>query len=303
MPRYHRPLWLYPLFQVPCIFLCAFLSAALLFWLLGVGKPSVAVAIALDLSSSTYGNQTFNAPGSVMRQEVQAVEAYLDKNSSGILRQPNQIQIFGFASGVTPLTTSFQTNSEQISRELNQSLQPSLVTTIGGGTNLELAIAQSNQALSSVPNTCRELLLVTDGEASVDNDVVDDAIENKVKINAIVIGADAAEVRMATDATGGEYLSAEASNLEKLFTANFFNSFNNNWRWILLWLGLAWIALMWTLIMPLDRWIFQGLFQMPMNFSGRLALCNALFWTVATPLIVWRIYQIFNLVLPFLAPC
>ena len=172
-----------------------------------------------------------------------------------------------------------------------------------GGTNLDFAIQEGNQALSSVQNSCRELLLVTDGEASVNSNVVDNAIENKVKINAIVIGADAPEVKSATNATGGQYLSAEANKLEKLFTNNFFNNFNNNWRWILLWLGLAWIALMWTVIMPLDRWIFQGLFQMPMNFSGRLALCNALFWTVATPLIVWRIYQIFNLVLPFIASC
>jgi Ca-activated chloride channel family protein len=303
MASYRRPLWLYPLFQIPFIFLWIFLIAALLFWLLGIGRPNVAVAIALDLSSSTYGNQGFNAPGSVMRQEVQAVEAYVHKNSSGILRQPNQIQIFGFASGVSPLTSSFQTKSEQINLELNQSLTSSLVPTIGGGTNLDLAIQEGSQALSSIPNSCRELLLVTDGVASVDNDVVERARANKVRINAIVIGEEAPEVRNATNATGGKYLSAEASALKNLFTANFFDNFNNNWRWILWWLSLAWIALMWTLIMPLDRWIFRALFRMPMNFAGRLALSNALFWTVATPLIVWRIYQIFDLVLPFLAPC
>lgn len=303
MAKYRRPLWLYPLFQIPFIFLCIFLVTTLLFWLLGVGKSPVAVAITIDLSSSTYINQEFNATDSVMNQEVQAVEAYINKNSSGILRQPNQIQVFGFATGVTPLSTSFKTDKNEIIKELNESLKPDLVNVIGGGTDLDLAIQDSSEALSKIQDNCRELLLVTDGETSVTNEVIMEAKLKKVRINAIVVGAEAQEVKNATIQTGGRYISGEINDLEKLFTKNFFYDFNNNWRWILFWLALSWIALMWTLIMPLDRWIFQALFKMPMNFSGRLALSNALFWNVATPLIVWRIYKIFDLVLPFVKGC
>ena len=74
LSRYRRPLWRYPLFQIPLLLLGACLAAALLFWLLGLGRVPVAVAIALDLSSSTYSSE-FNAPGSIMAQEVQAVQA------------------------------------------------------------------------------------------------------------------------------------------------------------------------------------------------------------------------------------
>lgn len=300
--NYRRGLWFYPLFQIPLLFLGLFLTIALLFWLLGFGRPPVAVAIALDLSSSTYGNQ-FNAPGTVMQQEIQAVEAYIAKNSSGVLRQPNQVQVFAFASGVEPLTQSFQTDSQQLSQELNQSLQSDLPNRIGGGTNLDLAIQQGSQSLAEIEQLCRELLLVTDGEVSVNEQVINQAISNRVKINAIVIGAEAPAVQQATFKTRGVYLSSDINNLEKLFTDKLFNNFNSNLKWILLWLGLAWIALMWTITMPLDRWIFQGLLKMPMNLAGRLALGNALFWSAATPGIVWKLYQILNLSLPFMASC
>jgi Ca-activated chloride channel family protein len=302
MAKYRRPLWSYPLFQIPLIFLGIFFVSALLFWLLGIGRPPVAVAIALDLSTSTYENR-FNEPGSVMNQEIEAVRAYVTKNSSGILRQPNQVKIFGFASGVTPLTNTFETDSQKIIQELNQSLKPNLVNTIGGGTNLDFAIQEGRDALSNIDDRCRELLLVTDGIASVNNRVVNEAKEKKVRINAIIIGTDAPEVKNATITTGGQYISGDINSLQALFTEKLFNNLNNNWGWILLWLALIWIALMWTLTMILDRWLFQGLFSMPMNFAGRLALCNALFWTVATPLIAWRLYQIFNLALPFISSC
>lgn len=302
MSRYRRPLGQYPLFQIPLLLLCAFLVTALLFSLLGIGRSPVAVAIALDLSSSTYDNQ-FNAPGTLMAKEVESVQAYLKKNSSGILRQPNQVQVFGFADGVRPLTQSFQDDSTKISRELTQALQPNLVDIIGGGTNLDLAIQETVQALSKLEDRCLELLLVTDGEVSINPQVIEEARSNRVKINAVVLRTEALEIQTATFKTGGQYLASDESNLEALFTDKLFNSFNSNWRWIVFWLGLAWIALMWTLTMPLDRWIFQGLFKIPMNLAGRLALGNALFWTAATPGILWRIYQLFDLGLPFFSKC
>ncbi len=301
MLRYRRRLWLYPLFQIPLICLGICLVAAVLFALLGLGRPSVAVAITLDLSSSTFSEPSqFNQPGTVMYQEVIAVESYLDQNAQ-LLRVPNQIQVFGFAGVVLPLTDSFQTDSQKVSAELNQALQnPNLIQRIvPSTTDLNLAIQEGTDALSQIQDHCRELLLVTDGEADVDAEVIQAAAARRVKINAVVVGGDSPDLRNAAATTGGIYHSGQVTNLETVFTNQFFRNFNSNRRWVIFWLGAAWISLMWLLILPLDRWIFQGWLKLPMNLAGQLALGNAFFWTVATLLIIWHLAK----GLPFISLC
>ena len=119
----------------------------------------------------------------------------------------------------------------------------------------------------------------------------------------MILGSDAPEVKAATWQTGGKYLQGDARELNVLFTDEFFERFNSNWRWVIFWLGLTWIALVWMIAMPLDRWIFEGLLKMPMDLGGKLALFHALFWTAATPGIIWKIYQLLDLTLPFLGSC
>lgn len=305
MSDYSRPISRYPLFQIPFIFLILFLLTTALIWFLGIGKPNVAVTIALDLSSSTYPGNQFNAPDSVMDQEIRAVKAYLEKNESGILRQPNLVKVLGFASIPMSLTNNFESDAAAITGQINQALQnPKLPQNLGGGTDIDLAVQESIQMLAQIDDRCRELLLVTDGVGSVSTGRIDQAIAENVRIHAIVIGTNAPEVEKAVIATEGTYIAAlEDDNLEELFTQRFFTDFNNNWPWIILSLGLAWMALMWTLTMPLDRWLFQGLFRLPINFAGRLALSNALFWTVATPGILVGIYRLLNLASPFTSAC
>jgi len=300
---YRRPLWYYPLFQIPLLLLGLCLAMALLFWLLGWGRPSVAVSIALDLSGSTYDPQPFNAPGTIMNQEINAVNRYLEKNTSGVLSRPNQVKILGFASAVRPLTRDFSTDAKVINQELTQSIKPGLAEILGEGTNLDLAIQEGVKALKSVSDRCRELLIVTDGAVFVAPEGIINAKSNRVKINAVVIGTEAPLLQAATLATGGRYISAEGSELDQLFTEKIFRDFNNNWGWVLFWLGLAWICLMWLLVMPLDRWLFQRLLKMPINLAGKLALGNAFFWSAATPLIVWKLYQILEFALPFIGSC
>ncbi len=300
MSRYRVKLWNYPLFQIPLILLGLCLLAAMLFWLLGFGRPKVAVAIALDLSSSTYGEvASFNAPGTVLDREVKAVEAYLQLNNEEILRNPNQVKVFGFGDAVKPLTGNFEANSNKVATSLSEALETEgLPTEIGSGTDINLAIKTGINALRTVPKRCRELILVTDGIADVSPGVIVDASANRVKINSVVIGQEALALRGASFATGGIYLSGDSNNLSAFFTDNFFSTFNSNLKWIIFWLGLAWICLMWTLILPLDRWLFQGLFKMRIDQSGKLAIANALFWTVATLLAIWRFWGI-----PFLSGC
>lgn len=290
MVNYRRQLWLYPLFQVPLMLMVACLIIAALGWFLSWGKPPVAVAVALDFSSSTAGI--------VRQQEIEAVNSYLEQNQQ--LNNPNQIQIFGFASQVKPLTTDFQTDSKQVQNQLKQSIQnTTLERELGGGTNLDLAIQAGTDALSGVEKRCRELLIVSDGEANVDETVIQNAIDNKVKINAVVLGGrPSPEVQTATNKTDGTYLQDEASNLEGLFTGKFFTEFNSNNRWMRFWLAGAFIFLMWMLVLPLDRWVLQGIIGLNMTLGGQIALGNALFWTVLTLTLIWRLWG-----LPFGSSC
>jgi len=298
-----RPLWLYPLFQIPSIFLGIFLALALLFWLLGWGRPTVAVAIALDLSPSTYGESpaSFNAPNTVKAQEIAAVRSYIE-HSSQKLKIPNQIQVLGFGGQVVPLTSGFLSDRQQLETELSKSLaEPTLQSRLGNGTNLNQAIAEGIKALSNIAQHCRELVLVTDGAADVSPAVITQAVSQRVKINALVVGSDAPQLQTSSIATKGIYILAAANALQTFFIDKIFPRFNSNLRWIVLCLGAAWIALMWMLTLPLDRWIFQSRIGLPMNLSGQLALGNALFWSVLTPLILWQVWQLLGL--PFFSSC
>lgn len=290
MIKTRRQLWLYPLFQVPLMLMAACLIIAALGWLLNWGRPTVAVAIALDFSDSTLG--------AVRQQEIKAVNSYLQQNQE--LNKPNQIQIFGFASKVKPLTDDFKADSKQVRKELDRSLQNSnLDKNLGGGTNFNLAIERGSNALGLVEKRCRELLIVTDGIADVSESVINRAVDSQVKINAVVLGGkESKAIQKATRQTEGIYLQDEASNLEMLFTDKFFARFNSNIRWVMFWLAGAFISFMWMLILPLDRWLFQGVMGLDMTLGGQLALANALFWSILTIVIVGKFWG-----LPFGASC
>ena len=301
MSSYRIKLWNYPLFQIPLICFGLCLIAAILFWLLGFGRPQVAVAIALDLSSSTYNNkiELFETPGTILHQEVKAVQAYLKQNNEDVLRRPNQVKVLGFGSTVKPLTGNFDADSGKVEKLLLRALKnKGLANEISSGTNIDLAIQTGINSLRTVPKKCRELIIVTDGQGSVSPGVIAQAVSNKVKINSVVVGQEALALRAASLATRGKYLSGDSKNLSSFFTDSFFRLFNSNLKWIIFWLGLAWISLMWMLVLPFDRWLFQGLFKMRIDRSGRLAIANALFWTIATLSAVWKFWGI-----PFLSGC
>lgn len=300
MSSYRRKLWNYPLFQIPlvCFGLC--LAIAALFWLLGFGRPQVAVAIALDLSSSTGQIEQFERPNTVMNQEIKAVQAYLKKNNGDILRRPNQVKVFGFGNRVESLTGNFDTNSNKVENSLLKALKTEGLDEKleSGSTDIDLAIRTGIKSLRTVSNRCRELILVTDGQGNVSPAAIAEAKLRKVKINAVVVGGEAIALRGAAFATGGKYLSGNSNDLSAFFTRDFFSSFNSNFKWIIFWLGLAWISLMWMLMLPLDRWLFQGFFKMRIDQSGQLALAWALFWTVLTLSLMWAFRGI-----PFLGGC
>lgn len=300
--QFYRPLWRYPLFQIPAIFVAVFLVITLLFGLLRLGQPPVAVVIALDMSQSTYGDNIL-ASGTILAKELEAVEAYLDLNTAKVLRKPNQVQVLGFADGVIPLTEDFDDNSQKLITQLNNAWTADIPLTIGGGTNVDLVLQEGISSLSGVEKRCRELLLVTDGAVNISPTMIEEANLNNIRINAIVIGNPPKSVEPATSATKGVALEGDQDNLSTLFTDRLFTRFNSNIRWVIFWLGCTWVALMWLLTMPLDRWIFQGFLNIRMDYAGKMALGNAIAWTVLTPLLLWQIYRLLDIAAPFLGEC
>jgi Ca-activated chloride channel homolog len=291
----------YPIFQIPAIALISCLLATLLVFLLGLGKPVVAVGILLDLSESTeHPVKLANIPTGikVADVEVSGVKAYLESNAN--LSVPNQVQIFGFAGEILPLTKSLATDKEKIMAELNMAmsnkdLHQNLQYT---KTDINKALETGINTLNKSSNACKSLLLVTDGEANVSQDVINNASSNNVKINSVVVGAEASQIREATVKTGGIYLSPEAGTLEFLFGQKIFDLFNNNIKWIGLCLGATWISLMWVLVLPIDRWILQSIFGHNPNIAGTLAMGNALFWSALVPIVIFGLFK-----LPVISNC
>lgn len=295
MSRFRRSLWLYPLFQIPLMFLVVCLIGATLFWLLGLGRPTVAVAV--DMSNRTYQGQAFNAPNSVMSQELSAVRVYLDQNQQFKIK--TDVQLFGFGERTVPLTNSFTSDRQKIESELNQSLaNPTLPSQLGGAANLDIAIDQTTKALSS-QNRCRNLLLITNSASPISLKTINQAITQEVKLNAVVVEndysqIDYSQISPAISATNGIFARVSLPSLLYILIRKFYIRVNTNFKWIIFWLGSTWISLMWLLVLPLDKWVFQGLMNYPMNLSGKYALFNALFWTALTLITVWQELPIFS---------
>ncbi|MEA5533529.1 VWA domain-containing protein [Crocosphaera sp. XPORK-15E] len=307
MLKYRRKVIENPLFYTPLILVGIFLALALLFGLLRLGKPPVAVAIALDLSSSTYQPQTFNSPNSIMDQEVKAVNAYLEENSK--LAVPNKVQIFGIGGGKAPKLTSTMESqqgvvTDELSRRLSDPNLPYQLIPEPPQDDLDIVIKETTEVLREQENHCRELLIVTDTGVSLTQSAVTQATGQKIKINSLVFGeGDVNNLKAAARQTGGIYRdNINLSNtggtyLEQLFLRDFFSHFNGNWKWINFWLGCAVIAFLWLLVLPLDRWVFQGLFKMSMDASGKISLGIAFIGTmVMTALIIAA-------GLPFISAC
>ncbi|ACB50388.1 unknown [Crocosphaera subtropica ATCC 51142] len=292
MLKYRRKVIEYPLFYTPLILVGLFLAFALLFGLLNIGKPPVAVVIALDVSSSTYQGQSFNAPNTIMDQEVQAVNAYLEANAK--LSNPNKVQILGIGGGKAPKLTASMDSSQdvildQLNRQLNDPNLPYQLRPEPQQDDLDIVINNATEILEEQENHCKELLMVTDAGVTITQSAVTQATGKNIKLNSLVFGTESVpNLRSASRQTDGIYidnitLSNTGGNyLEEVFLNDFFRQFNSNWKWIRFWLGCALIAFLWLLVLPLDRWVFQGVFNMSMEPSGKIALGIAFIGTMIT---------------------
>ncbi|MGK7940032.1 MAG: VWA domain-containing protein [Crocosphaera sp.] len=307
MLKYRHKVIENPLFYTPLILAGLFLALALLFGLLNLGKPPVAVAIALDISSSTYYPKSFNAANTIMDQEVQAVNAYLEEN--GKLRTPNKVQIFGIGGGKAPKLTSTMESSQgvvvdELSRKLNDPNLPYQLSYEPPQDDLDIVINKATEVLQEQTNHCRELLIVTDSEVTITQSAVTQAIGKNIRIHSLVFGGEGVpNLRSASRQTGGHYVdnislsNTGGSYLEEVVLKEFFKRFNNNSKWVRFWLGCSFIAFLWLLILPLDRWVFQGLLSMSMEASGKIALSVAFIGTIIT------VGLMAAGGLPFISPC
>lgn len=282
MPLYpNQGFWRYGIFQFPAILTALFLVLALLTSQLVLFPELVTVQIALDLSSSTYEKtQVFRGSGTIMQQEIEAVKAYVAKNAT--LAKPNLISVSGFANRVIPITPQFTHNPQDISRSIDQVVQPVLASQIGGQTNINLAVENGLSQLKTNSGRCSQLLVITDGEFDLAEPTVNQAQKNGAKLNFLIVGQPVnSKISNWANQTGGIALNATPDNISQLLTNQVFNQFNHS-RFTPWFLGLGFISFMWMLLLPLDQLIFKSLKTRP-DVSGIIALYNAIFWTVVTP--------------------
>jgi Ca-activated chloride channel family protein len=224
-----------------------------------------------------------------MKQELQAVKAYVERNQE--LPKPNLLSISGFADQVVPITNQFSSDQQQINQAIDQKIQqiqPNLAKNIGFGTNMDSAVKDGLSQLRSQTLRCKQILVITDGVFELDQGKIDAAKQQNVKLNFLIAGQPVAPaVNTWAQQTGGIALSATPDNISQLLSGQIFNRFNSN-PLTPLFYALAWICAMWMLLLPLERIMFKFL-KIRIDYAGKIALYNAIFWTIFTPITLYLI--------------
>lgn len=84
-----------------------------------------------------------------------------------------------------------------------------------GGTNYSVALQESLNILNnSTGGDCKKIIFLSDGEASVNDDILDDIIAADVRVYTIGLGrhSDDAELQRIAEMTGGEFYKAYSSD-------------------------------------------------------------------------------------------
>ena len=274
-----RP-WHYALFQIPALLTVIFFTLGVLTSNLGWFPPNVSIQMMLDLSSSTYSNADFKAAGTIMAAEIEAVKDYARQNANS--DKANLLSLSGFADQVIPITEKFSSNPTEIEQAIDQVVQPSIEQQIGGGTNLDLAVENGLKSLSTQKQQFKEMLVFTDGAINLKPWLVARVKLSGVRLNFLVVDQPVStSLAQVAGLTGGVALPANVNNITELVSGQLRERFNSNSRIVNLFFGLAFIFLMWMLILPIDR-LLQRLMHIRFDYSGKIALFNAVFWTAVT---------------------
>lgn len=274
-----QPSWRYAIFQIPAMLMAGFLLLALLTHFGRWFGPTVSVQMMLDLSSSTYENTNiFKGQGTIMQAEIEAAINYARQNAA--ISNPNLLSLSGFADRVVPITQNFSKDPAEIEKAIEQVVQPAIKPQLGEGTNLNLAVEKGLNSLSSQSPRCKEMLVITDGQAELNPILLSRAKFSRVRLNFLIVGQPVpADLNLAAQSTGGLTMLSNTNNISALVGGQFRERFNSNSKLVNFFLGLSWVSLMWMLVLPLDRFL-QNQMKMRFDFSGRIALSNAFFWTV-----------------------
>lgn len=275
-----RPLWTYPLFQLPLLSGVLWICAASLSGWLSWGQPT-SVVVALDLSSSTYATpdseaqnrsaERFNQPDTLSHQQVQALYGYLDRE-----RQRGNlaiVQALGFAGEVVPLTEGFSSDIDRVRSQIEDRLaQTDLLDRVSPNhTNLNLALSEATERLQGQPNR-RELLIVSDGEVDVADFFVQSAREQDITVHTMSVGRDAPSLQQIARQTGGVYRTGDGAAIAQFFEDSLYHRQLHQDLWQLLCYCGILLSFLWLLTLPCDRWLLQDTLRLPMNRSGRIAL-------------------------------
>lgn len=271
--------WRYPILQLSGFLVSVFLIFSLLTNFLGWFSPTVSVKMMLDLSGSTY-DTGFRSAGSLIEAEIEAVKAYARENA--VTSNPNNLSLSGFADRVVPITSNFSSDATAIETALEQVVKPQIIDQVGGGTNLTLAVEEGLNSLTNQFDRCKEMLVVTDGDASLSSAQIFRAQANRVKLNFLIVGQTIPyHLAQAAQDTGGIALSANVQNIQFLIANRLRQKFSSNSKFVKLFLSLAMISLIWMLLFPLDK-LLQNLLRIRFDHAGKIALFNAVFWTMLT---------------------
>ena len=274
-----RP-WHYALFQIPALLTAIFFVLAVLTSNLGWFPPNVSVQMMLDLSGSTYQNGNFKGAGTIMAAEIEAVKDYARQNSNS--GKANLLSLSGFADQVIPITKKFSSNPTEIEQAIDQVVQPSIEQQIGGGTNLDLAVENGLKSLNTQKQQFKEMLVFTDGVIDLKPWLAARVKLSGVRLNFLVVDKPVSNsLAQVAGLTGGVALPADVNNIKELVSGQLRERFNSNSRIVNLFFGLAFISLMWMLVLPIDR-LLQRLIHIRFDYSGIIALFNAGFWTIVT---------------------
>jgi Ca-activated chloride channel family protein len=291
----NEPFYRFPIFQIPASLAILFITLALLSRMFSWFTPTVSIHVALDLSNSTYGDVVnFRQPGTVMMTEIESVKEYARRNAN--LSSPNLISVSAFANQVVPITNQFSSKPTDIENALDQVIQPSLISRLGGGTNLDAAVENAMGQLLTQVGRCKEVVVVTDGQAVLRSQIRNQALASKIKLNFLLIN-DQQEVprNLEEDATktGGNALVASPENFVTLLSQKVFNRVNKN-PFVVIFSGLAWVCLIWALVLPLERFLRRVIKIRP-AVASRFVIFNTILWTTATPITLFFLGLLSNL--------
>lgn len=186
----------------------------------GSNNKIIDTVIAIDCS----GSMSWNDPDFtyVYRDTLYPGSYYEEVTNYRKLASENYISAMGVTDKVSVVLFA---NSSVLACGLTNS-RMTAIETLGdiyseGGTNFESAISMSLDVLGNSENAEKTILLLSDGESTVSNSTISQAIANGIKINTVYIGEEENSTIMeniAIQTNGESYIATTADELIDIYS-------------------------------------------------------------------------------------